>query len=111
LGIRVRAPETGEIVGTERLSRGTQDQIFLIERLEVAHMLDRTTGGAPLLLDDPFDRFDLERLRLGLEVLNEVAQQRQVVLFSEDDYVVDAVKSVCSGCKLIELPGPETRSA
>ncbi len=111
LGIKVRAPETGEIVGTERLSRGTQDQIFLIERLEVAQMLDRTTGGAPLLLDDPFDRFDLERLRLGLEVLNEVAQQRQVVLFSEDDYVVDAVKSVCSGCKLIELPAPEAKAA
>jgi len=111
LGIKVRAPETGEIVGTERLSRGTQDQIFLIERLEIAQMLDRTTGGAPLLLDDPFDRFDLERLRLGLEVLNEVAQQRQVVLFSEDDYVVDAVKSVCSGCRLIELPGPDAKAA
>lgn len=111
LGIKVRAPETGEIVGTERLSRGTQDQIFLIERLEIAQMLDRTTGRAPLLLDDPFDRFDLERLRLGLEVLNEVAQQRQVVLFSENDHVVDAVKSVSSGCKLIELTGPEAKAA
>ncbi len=111
LGIKVRAPETGEIVGTERLSRGTQDQIFLIERLEIAQMLDRTTGGAPMLLDDPFDRFDFERLRLGLEVFNEVAKQRQVVLFSENDHVVDAVKSVCSGCKLIELPAPEGQSA
>ncbi len=111
LGIKVRAPETGEIVGTERLSRGTQDQIFLVERLEIAQMLDRTTGGAPLLLDDPFDRFDFERLRLGLEVFNEVAQQRQVVLFSENDHVVDAVKSVCSSCKLIELPGPEAQAA
>lgn len=110
LGIKVRAPETGEIVGTERLSRGTQDQIFLIERLEVAQMLDRTTGGAPLLLDDPFDRFDLERLRLGLEILDEVAQQRQVVLFSEDEYVVEAVKCACSDCKLIELPAPEAKA-
>lgn len=111
LGIKVRAPETGEVVGTERLSRGTQDQIFLIERLEIARMLDRTTGGAPLLLDDPFDRFDSERLRLGLEVFNEVAQQRQVVLFSENDHVVDAVQSVCSGCNLIELPGPAAKAA
>lgn len=110
LGIKVRAPETGEVVATERLSRGTQDQIFLIERLEIARMLDRTTGGAPLLLDDPFDRFDSERLRLGLEVFNEVAQQRQVVLFSENDHVVDAVQRVCSGCNLIELPGPAAKA-
>lgn len=110
LGIKVRAPETGEVIHTDQLSRGTQDQIFLIERLEIARMLDRSSSAAPLLLDDPFDRFDLKRLRLALEIMAEVARERQVILFSEDNHVVEAVREVCSECNLIELPAPTARS-
>jgi len=110
LGIKVRTPETGEVVDTDQLSRGTQDQIFLIERLEIARMLDRSSSTAPLLLDDPFDRFDLKRLRLALEIMTEVARERQVILFSEDNHVVEAVREVCGQCNLIELPAPAARS-
>jgi len=110
LGIKVRAPETGEVVHTDQLSRGTQDQIFLIERLEIARMLDRSSSAAPLLLDDPFDRFDLKRLRLALEIMTEVARERQVILFSEDNHVVEAVREVCGKCNLIELPAPTAQS-
>ena len=62
LSIRVVAPETGHVVDVERLSRGTRDQIALVQRLELARLLDPSGGGAPLLLDDCFAHTDEHRL-------------------------------------------------
>jgi uncharacterized protein YhaN len=110
LRIQVEAPETGRLVPVGELSRGTQDQIYLIERLEIVRLLDSTTGEAPLLLDDPFARFDENRLRLALHVLREVAAHRQVVLFSEDQDLVDAARAICRECAVVELPPAAARS-
>jgi DNA repair exonuclease SbcCD ATPase subunit len=106
LTLQVRAPESGEYVSVEDLSRGTRDQIYLLERLEIARLLDPTTGEAPLFLDDPFARSDATRVRLGLRVLREFAVQRQVVLFSEDPELARAARRIADGCVVIELPPP-----
>jgi uncharacterized protein YhaN len=84
LSIRVMAPGATEPVDVERLSRGTQDQIALIQRLELARLMDPTGGGAPLLLDDCFAHTDLQRLPIAARLLAGVAEHRQVVLFTED---------------------------
>ena len=88
LSIRVVAPGSGNVVDVERLSRGTRDQVALIERLELARLLDPTGGGAPLLLDDCFAHTDEHRLPLALELLAEVAAHRQVIVFTGDRDVV-----------------------
>ena len=111
LDIHVIAPETGNQVSVEELSRATKDQVFLVQRLEIARLLDPTTGSAPLLLDDPFAHFDDTRLRLGLEVIRDVAAQRQVVLFSEETSLIELAQSVCGACVVIELPAPSERAA
>lgn len=111
LDIHVVAPETGTQVSVEDLSRATKDQIFLIQRLEIARLLDPTTGSAPLLLDDPFAHFDDTRLRLGLEVIRDVAAQRQVILFSEEASLIELAQSVCGACVVVELPAPSERAA
>lgn len=107
LSIRVFAPETGRQTPATALSRGTQDQIYLVQRLEVATMLDPKTGNVPLLLDDPFARFDDRRLEFGLEILRDVAGQRQVILFSEDKDLLQRARNVCGDCREIVLPSPE----
>ncbi len=106
LSIRVVAPGSGEVVDVERLSRGTRDQVALIERLELARLLDPTGGGAPLLLDDCFAHTDEHRLPLALELLAEVAEHRQVILFTSDRDVVDAVRAADGAATIIELPDP-----
>jgi uncharacterized protein YhaN len=106
LTIRVVAPETGAVVDIERLSRGARDQVALIERLELARLLDPTGGGSPLLLDDCFAHTDVHRLPLAVDVLVEVAAQRQVVLFSDDPAVVVAVRSADPGAAVIQLADP-----
>jgi len=106
LAIKLYAPESGALVSIEQLSRGTRDQVALFQRLEIARLLDPTAGRAPLLLDDPFAHFDSERLRLGVQLIAEVAERRQVILFTEDAEVIERVQEADPACALIELPDP-----
>ena len=60
-------------------SDGTADQMYLALRLAVAEEL---TPDAPLILDDAFVRFDDERLKEALQILNQTGKQKQVILFT-----------------------------
>ena len=60
-------------------SEGTVDQLYIALRLAVAEEL---TPDAPLVLDDALVRFDDQRLKNALQVLDEGSQTRQVILFT-----------------------------
>ena len=60
-------------------SDGTMDQLYLALRLAVAEEL---TPKAPLILDDVLVRFDDERMRAAVAILRELAQNRQVIVFT-----------------------------
>ena len=60
-------------------SDGTVDQLYLALRLAVANEL---TPQAPLVLDDALVRFDETRLGLALDILEQTAEQKQVILFT-----------------------------
>jgi uncharacterized protein YhaN len=55
------------------------DQLYLALRLAVAESL---TPHAPLILDDALVRFDDERLRLAMDILQAEAVSKQVILFT-----------------------------
>ena len=60
-------------------SDGTMDQMYLALRLAVAEEL---TPKVPLILDDALVRFDDARMQAAVEILRELSQNRQVILFS-----------------------------
>ncbi len=60
-------------------SDGTLDQLYLALRLAVAEEL---TPKAPLVLDDVLVRFDDKRMAAAVEVLKEIAENRQIILFT-----------------------------
>lgn len=71
-------------------SDGTVDQLYLALRLAVAEEL---TPEAPLILDDALVRFDDTRLAQALQILQETAQSKQVILFtcqSRESKLLDA---------------------
>ena len=76
------AAQTGAVLPHSALflSRGTTDQLYLAVRLAVCALC--LPDGAPILLDDALTAFDDARLRLALDVLQEVAQERQILLFT-----------------------------
>lgn len=107
LNITVVAPETGRMVPASQLSHGTQDQIFYVERLEIIDLLDPTTGKAPLLVDEPFAHFDEDRLTAALQLMAEETSERQVMLFTCDQELVEAACRACGDPAVINLPAPE----
>ncbi len=60
-------------------SDGTVDQLYLALRLAVAQEL---TPEAPLILDDCLVRFDDERMKQTMVLLRELAQEKQIILFT-----------------------------
>lgn len=60
-------------------SDGTVDQLYLALRLAVAQEL---TPQAPLILDDALARFDDKRLEAALDILSQLAREKQVILFT-----------------------------
>ena len=59
------------------LSRGTKDQLYLALRLALCEDTD-----CPLILDDALVCFDDERMGRALDVLRELSETRQILLFT-----------------------------
>lgn len=65
----------------ETLSRGAREQLYLAIRLAVIQRLAQAGLEMPLLLDDVFVNFDAPRTEAAIELLQEVAERGQQVLF------------------------------
>ena len=64
------------------LSRGTADQLYLALRLALCGMLLGGDEPCPIVLDDALINFDDKRMGYALDYLAELAQHRQILLFS-----------------------------
>lgn len=64
------------------LSRGTVDQLYLALRLALCDMLLGGEEPCPIVLDDALINFDDARMGYALDYLSEIAQHRQILLFS-----------------------------
>lgn len=80
LEVRVVAPETATMVSLEQLSAGTVDQFYFALRVAVADLVSGRK--VPVILDDSFVQFDDERLVYALRSLDELARERQILLFT-----------------------------
>lgn len=79
LSIHVSAEQETTMRTSQWRSDGTVDQVYLALRLAVAEEL---TPDAPLVLDDAMVRFDDTRLATALNILDEMAENKQVILFT-----------------------------
>ena len=70
-----------------RLSHGTAEQVYLLLRLSLVEHLTRGHDTCPLLLDDVTVHADPVRTAQVLSLLADVARERQVVLFSQEEQV------------------------
>jgi len=76
----------GMIVPEEHLSKGTVDQFYLIARFAVLDILNKGVKSL-VLLDDPFAGFDLKRRDRAREMLRDMTDRFQIILFTHSaDY-------------------------
>lgn len=87
LSIQVYSNEKNDWVDPiNELSRGTIDQIYFLVRLGFLKLITENKN-IPIILDDPFVTADAHRKESLREVVNEIAKQHQVILFTNDyDY-------------------------
>jgi uncharacterized protein YhaN len=100
LSVRLEAPETGAPIDLDRTSMGTQKLAYLVQRLELVGLLAPSAEPLPVLLDDPFAHLDRDRLRDALELLAELAAERQLIVFTTQR---DVVERTPAGTALVEL--------
>ena len=79
LSLRAAASDEVTTRGSRWRSDGTVDQMYLALRLAVWEEL---MPHGPLVLDDALVRFDEKRYHAAMELLKELAQHRQVIVFS-----------------------------
>ncbi|MFC1642637.1 AAA family ATPase [Myxococcota bacterium] len=90
LGVR---PDKTE-VSVEGMSDGTRDQLFLALRLATIELQRDQQDPLPFVVDDILVGFDDERSKACLEVLAELAQKRQVLVFTHHSMVAQAANKL-----------------
>ena len=78
--VLLRAPETGSMVDMGQLSRGTQQQVYLLLRLGLLEIMGAGTEHLPLFLDDALALADDSRRAEMMRVLE--AEKRQLIYFT-----------------------------
>ena len=112
LSVDVKEASTGQWRDARLLSEGTREQVYLLLRVAMAEHLVTTAGErAPLLLDEVTAQSDPERKRRMLDVLHALSADRQVVLFSHDQEVLEwATESLREPRdRLVQLVAPVSR--
>ncbi len=69
------------------LSHGTAEQLYLLLRIAMVDHLVGDNGSCPLLIDDVTVQSDADRTVLILEMLHQISEDRQIILFSQEDEV------------------------
>jgi DNA repair exonuclease SbcCD ATPase subunit len=98
----LRAPETNSMVEMSRLSRGTQQQVYLLLRLGLLDIVAAIGERLPLFLDDALALSDDERRGELLKVLE--AEDRQVIYFTARQRA--AAAAFGDSWHRVELPAP-----
>ncbi len=70
------------------LSHGTAEQVYLLVRVALAKHLAKPNEVCPLILDDVTVQCDSRRTAAALDLLHQINKERQVILFSQEDEVL-----------------------
>ena len=99
---------TGQVRQADRLSLGTTEQIYLLLRVTLSQVLSGTTETPPLIFDDVTTQSDNTRTVAVMELLHELSTEHQVILFTQEDEVVEWAQQNIdpSRDKIIPLTAP-----
>ncbi|MFC1587304.1 ATP-binding protein [Planctomycetota bacterium] len=80
--------QDNERIPVSSLSAGAQDQLFFAMRLAMIRYLT-TDRSLPIIIDDSFVNFDAGRLAATRIMLEEIAKDNQIILFTHDRKYLD----------------------
>ena len=89
--------------GTDVLSRGTAEQLYLALRIGVITTLGNVGENLPVLMDDIVVNFDPERREGAARAIARLAEVRQVIFFTCHDETAEVLKAAAPDCALVRL--------
>lgn len=110
--VEIRMKDDGRIVAVdvsrgEReprfLSTGTCQQLYLALRIALLECVEGVGNAVPVLADDILVNFDDERRKGAVRALSELAEKRQVILFTCHKEIVEAVRQYADGHTMVAL--------
>ncbi len=96
--------KNGRTQSTDRLSRGTAEQLYLSMRLAFVREYAKHAGPLPLVVDDILVNFDPDRARAAIKVLAEIARTHQVLFFTCHPHVLAWFKEQIPDTMIQPLP-------
>ena len=88
LAVALKTAERNAAVGTDQLSTGTRDLVYLMLRIGIAQIMSRVSEKPPLMLDDALVHCDRDRYLRTLEFLVQLASETQIFLFTKDEWTL-----------------------
>ena len=85
------------------LSMGTCQQLYLALRIALLECVEGVGNAVPVLADDILVNFDDERRKGAVRALSELAEKRQVILFTCHKEIVEAVRQYADGHTMVAL--------
>ena len=86
-----------------KISRGTKEQAYLALRLAMLERFDPADNKLPIVLDEALVNWYSDRFTKLIEIMGDIASERQVFLFTCHDYVVDIINSANKEYQLINI--------
>jgi len=97
--------DNGTSLGTEALSDGTLDVLYLSLRLAAVMRHNSIAEPLPFLADDLLVNLDDNRARRAFRALSETAATSQVLFFTHHEHMRDLAREVLPDCRIHELEG------
>lgn len=97
--------DNGTSLGTDALSDGTLDVLYLSLRLAAVMRHNSIAEPLPFLADDLLVNLDDSRARRAFVALSETAATSQVLFFTHHEHMRDLAREVLPDCRIHELEG------
>ena len=82
---------------------GTCQQLYLALRIALLECVEGVGNAVPVLADDILVNFDDERRKGAVRALSELAEKRQVILFTCHKEIVEAVRQYADAHTMVAL--------
>ena len=99
----------GDVCSTNKLSRGTAEQLYLALRVGLIGSLGAAGAALPVLMDDVVVNFDPQRRAGAVAAVAELAAMRQVLFFTCHPETASALVATVPGARLLSLDRCELR--
>jgi uncharacterized protein YhaN len=84
----------GGWVNVEGMSDGTRDQLYLALRLATLKWRLESSEPLPFIVDDILINFDDDRARATMEVMSELGEKNQIILFTHHRRIVEIAANI-----------------